>query len=574
MVWIGVMDIHSYLYSSWDAFKEWVMVTIAGPADLAWIYKKGSNYTIGLNLNRFRSAKLDGPGDYGIATFKLNAKKKFESAGHVYIRFHGDEDHFGRTGFRPGVDKRLTMITCYVLKSAKSRWYYGTRTETCVTVHGIGFEDVTEEYEKAAKEAIDESMSFVEKTSDSNESLVRMFSNGHNHYTDLGFARFAQRRDGHHSIVTSGCAGIPELTAHQIGPKTWDECCKLSTLVTGYDAARFDTITPDQNLNVLDELACIALASTGFMYQWNLEPFDSICLPAVVFGTMQDCEDNGTAVVAAFNWLVKQPDEFAKTPIGKRLHNHLKRMGEKMRLVAGYVDVSIANPEAVDPSSISGHAWAVMYLKDDYRPDKSTRVLIIEGTDPFYIKPSTNDDAKDTSLASELYGGVIGLAHHQYPRCTYDSPKLQPLHRYKTVDVEFGPKSSEFVGRKGPKTFSVGLTIDEFVRGGFDRHPTASPETTQKVLDRWGDFVLSPSIPSASRLFDTFPDLRELYKLSPSDYKPILDEVEPKVPMSAVSAFDIKTKIEGAPGYIRGIPIELPFATILVVPSKTVTVSR
>lgn len=530
-------------------------IQIQGPADLAWVYKKGSDYTVGLNLSRHSTCGLHGPGDYGIATFRLDGDKKFASAGHVYLRYTG-----------PG--KRI-VVPCYLLKSAGSRWYDGKRVETGVTVTGGGIEDVTAEYEAVAKAAIDASMDYVEETCESNEAMVRMFSNGHNHYTDLGFARFAQRRDGHHSIVTSGCAGIPELGAHKLGAKTWDESCKLAALMSGFDRAVFDGLPEEKRLNVLDELACLALAGTGFMYQWNLEKFDSICLPAVVFGTMQDCEDNAVAVVAAFNWLVEHGT--AKTELGAMLLDHLRRMCKMMRMVAGYVDVEIANPEAVDPNSISGHAWAVMYLNDEYRPENSTRIHIIEGTDPFYVQPSTGDHDRDAARAADIYGGALGITYTEYARCTYDSPKLQERHRYKTVDVEFGPSTANFVGRSGGGRFRVGLTIDQFVEGGFDRHPTADPETVSRVQERWGNFALSPSIPAASRLFDSFPELVGLYKLAPSDYKPMDGH---KGSMSAVSAYDIKTKIDGARGYIRGTVIEYPFAHVLVVAGKPTMVSR
>lgn len=532
-------------------------------ADLAWVYQKGTRYTVGLNLARISTVGLNGAGDYGVATFRLNDQSKFESSGHAYIRV-GDEV------------SGKTKVECTLLEEADSRWYHGIRKKTGVLIEGVIL-DVTDEYETEAKEIIDAAMAHVQSTFASNEQLIRMFSNDHNHFTDLGFARFSQRRDGHHSIVTPGVAGIPELDASHIGNKTWSECCKLAMLMTGFNRRKFDTLKDeDQRLNVLDQLACIALAATGFMFQWNLEPYDSICYPATVFGTMQDCEDNAVAVVSSFNWLTQSREAdagLAPESMALVLHRHLRRMGKMMRMVAGYVDVSIANPEAIDPKSINGHAWAVLYLNDDYRPDQATRIYIIEGTDPFYINRSTNDDDRDADLVRRLYGGVLGISKGAYPGATYDSPKLQPLHRYKTVDVEFGPRSGDFVGRNGHK-FRVGLTIDEFVSGRFDRAPITPPDIQERTLNRWGDFVLAPEFPMASRLFHTFPRLVDLYKLNPSDYRRIPDDVEPSTPMDAVSAYDIKTKIHGAPGFIQGYPIELPFSTILVVPASSSHVSR
>ncbi len=538
------------------------MIRITG-ADLAWVYQKGRSYTVGVNLGKTQTVGLNGSGDYGVATFRFNDGYKLESSGHVYIRV-GDE-----------ITKRST-VDCYILKEASSNWYHGVRRKTSVVIEGM-IQDVTTEYEAESKKIIDEAMHHVETSFASNEQLIRMFSNGHNHFSDLGFARFAQRRDGHHSIVTPGCAGIPELGASHIGDKTWGECCRLAMLMTGFRRREFDALKDEElRLNVLDQLACIALAATGFMFQWNLEPYDSICYPATVLGTMQDCEDNAVAVVSSFNWLTQSRGTGASLKPESMelvLHRHLRRMGKMMHMVAGYVDVSIANPEAIDPNSISGHAWAVLYLNDDYRPDQRTRIYVIEGTDPFYIHRSTNDDERDVELARRLYGGVLNVSNEAYPGATYDSPKLQPLHRYKTVDVEFGPRSSEFVGRNGPK-FRVGLTIDEFVSGRFDRAPIAPEALQKRVIDRWGDFVLAPDFPVASRLFHTFPKLVDLYKLRPSDYKRIPDDVEPTTAMDAMSAFDIKTKLHGAPGYIQGYPIELPFSTILVVPAAKSHVSR
>lgn len=524
-------------------------ISIRG-ADLAWVFKKGGGDPIGVNLRHQKWVRLDS-GDYSVATFRL-VDAKFQSAGQLYLRVE------------PGAPK-LTF-NGWLLVEPNSQWHDGNIIKTDVFVEGDGIIDVTMEYASAAKEAVAKSMEFVIKTSENNPALERKFGSNENHYSDLGFSRFSQRRDAHHGIMTVGSAGLPELECQHVGVDVWEQCCRVATMMAGFDPTVFYTLDREQRLNVLDNLACGALSVTGFMYQWNNEPSDSICCPCVVLGTMQDCEDNATSIVASFNWLMHNfmsVMDGCRSYISRMLLRHLHTMVDSMWMAAGYVDIKIANPEIDCPDSVSGHAFAIMVLKKTYRPAQERRVYIVEGTNYFYVSPAAHTIKESKRDVDRLFGGALHTSYADITS-TYSAPTLQPIHRYKTVDVVFSPTQTFLVGHKDGDKFMVGLDISEFIRWKFEFHPTAPPTTIKKLHDRWGDFVLCPDLQKASELFHSFPELVGSYKLKKNvHYKSVVPL--PGKTLYGISGWDLKKKYPDRLGFICATGIDMPFTTILLV---------
>lgn len=524
--------------------------------DLAWVFKKGAE-PVGINLRKQRWLRL-AEGLYSIVTFRLRGRL-FESCGHAYLEVD------------PSAGEETSPL--YLLEEPDSRWHDGKVVETGVLVKTSGIRNRTLELDGLARELIDASMRYVIDNTESNPMLVRKFGSEHNHYSDLGFSRFSQRRDSHHGVVTVGSAGLPELLSNHLGSSVWATCCTLASKMTGFDQKRFDAATPDQQDAALAELSCGALAACGFMFQWNAEQYDSYSLPKTVLGTTQDCEDNATAVVGAFNWLVANHDRLMLELEGmpRTLLHHLHTMGESMWMAAGYVNLSIANPESeTDPDSISGHAFAVMKLRPEYRPDQQQRVYIVEGTNMFYVHPSTYHHDTDQVEVERLFGGCIAQRSAPDRDATYDAPTLQPLDRYRTVDVIFSGSQTLLVGKHIPdERFRVGLTIHEFVRWQFDTHPTADRETRRKIQETWDGFHLDPSFEQAAALFGSYPELSRMYKFDEDEYTEI--ESVPGVALNGLSARDYHEKRMGKKS---GVPIHFPFATILLMPPPKFPVRR
>lgn len=525
-----------------------ISITIEGDADLAWIFAKDTK-PIGVNLRKKQSVMVQIHKYYSIATFKLVTTVKkgshFASSGQVYIYTEGDD-----------VQRQVPL---YILKQESSMWYKGVRTKCPMSVAGKGILDVTEKYEKASKDIIDASMEHVLATSISNQTLVRLYRNPSNHYTDLGFSRFAQRRDTHHAIMTPGSAGLPELSEFRISADCWDNCCLVASRMAGYNASI--KLTAEQSLNVLDNLTCGALAVIGFMFQWNKEPFDSLCIPATVLGTMQDCEDNAAVVVATFNYLKRHAIQ-PKTALGRKLLKHLYIMADTMWTGAGYVDTTVADPSVISKDTITGHVFGVMVLKKDYRRDQRRRIYIVECTNFFYVNVDVDNVDGKPGDVQQLFGGALRQSSSPFPdNITYKPPVLQPFARYRTIDVLFSAKDTYLIGRaqKGAK-FIVGMKPDEFVLNAFDRHATATPEIRKRVHELWDGFYLAPNVWELEPLVMSYTELAPYRKPHPKVSS--LDNIKESMPMAAYSAYDTNV-VAIAP--LKGIECRFPFTTLVLV---------
>lgn len=533
------------------SMKSWIEIT--GPADLAWVFdgKSEPQYARFVHQKTRRIELPASSGDFAVATFAIFDDKrsrlpmpnpKFKSMGHTYIRIQstGDVVH---------------EHNLYLLTEPESMWHRGKAEKTDMVVRGANVVDVRKEYEDVAKRCIEESMKYVLATSTSNMQLERTFGSKDNHYTDLGFSRFSQRRDGHHGIVTVGSAGIPELKEHRVGIATWDAACEVAALMTGYDD-EVQGLTPDQKLNVMDNLACGALSMIGCMFQWNDEPFDSICQPSVVLGMMQDCEDDAVSIVGAFNYLTSPKMGTPKTALGKQLLTHLKRMAESMWMAAGYVDTTVADPTKVSPDTISGHAYAIMMLRRDYRTDMPQRIYIVEGTNFFLVAPQS-----DTPF-DEVFGGALKRVDGSIEMpCTYKPPHRQPLARYKTIDVIFSATETLLVGKRPPRgKFIVGLKVKDFIRREFDTHPTAPSDVCKDIRQRWAHFNLAPDLSMLTKLFREFPESK-LYTINSGDFTPVA--TRRNVVYCVVTAYDIHTQCLKN---VRGKRIDFPFCSFIMMP--------
>jgi len=506
---------------------------------VVWIFGKTISPPIGKYING--DVDIEVPeGIFSVVFFKI-VNNTLESSGQVYVN---------KNSSFPIATINPTLIT-----SRHSNWNCANTIVIKDIELRCHIKSLNKEYASIHREACDRARKYIVSNFKSNAELISL--TGHK---QLGFCRLSQRRDGHHGIMTTSVAGIPELHSNNIGVHCFEMCCNLVMGLMGFDAIKFGSADKSSRKISLEELSCGVLAACGFKYRWNDEPYDSICLPSVVLGTMQDCEDNAVSVIASFNWIIKNVALLRHHLKGVHVQiiNHIVRMCKRMYLAAGFVDVKIANPTITNPNTLSGHAFAVLELNDDYVFDK--RFIIIEGTDSFYVHKSTYDKHNDELFVQTSTCGILQQVNTQ-ANGSINNPSLQPTARYKTVNNLFTENNVYFVCPKNHRSV-VGVKTDDFLSGMFDLVPIVPDYISKSVISITKDFVLSPSLEQAGVLMDSIPELN-IYK--DFDEKNITSyDIDNGTPYTAYFAYDINKNKKPQ----KGVLLSFPLCNIILVPCK------
>lgn len=229
----------------------------------------------------------------------------------------------------------------------------------------------------------------------------------------------------------------------------------------------------------MEALACGSLGATGWMYEWHNEPTDSISMPAVQLGTMQDCEDTAVAVVGSFIHLKKMNPNDVSHPMARMILLFLQKMVSEACMAAGHVDVVTANPKEINPDGITGHAFPVLFLDKDYRRQQEQRVFIIESTNPFYPHAQPED-------GSDLYECILQTKPPSECIDVFPAPQYLPTAKYKTITNLFYHDKSHVIGEKkqtrSKRPFTVGIECEDFLRGNFEERAYATANFIKEVL--------------------------------------------------------------------------------------------
>ena len=260
-----------------------------------------------------------------------------------------------------------------------------------------------------------------------------------------------------------------------------DKLLSLGGNIACYDNAA--AVSETQRKNAMDALACLALSASGCQYLWHGEKVDRICNPLTKLGTEQDCEDTAVAVCCFWRWLSTCVDK----PVGGnglalQLYDHLRTVVRDVVLVAGFVDVEVAQPGVESKDTISGHAWVALRTKEGHS-------FFVETTNFAY--PHSGQSAK------ALYGEMLCEGKAGSEALPYDAPQLQQLWRYKTVDVMF-TEDNGYLVLAGENT--VGVTAEDFIKGKYDSCPIASIELQARASKLWTNFDARPSEEDVIRL--------------------------------------------------------------------------
>lgn len=226
----------------------------------------------------------------------------------------------------------------------------------------------------------------------------------------------------------------------------------------------------------MEALACGSIGVTGWMYEWHNEPTDSISMPAVQLGTMQDCEDTAVAVVGSFIHLKKMNPDEVEHPMARMILLFLQFMASESCMATGHVDVVTANPKEINPDGITGHAFPVIILKKEYRQSKEQRIFIIESTNPFYPHP----DPRQT----DLYDCILKTKAPPDSVHIFPAPQYFPICRYKTITNLFYHDKSHVIGSECTSDsypFVVGIECEDFLRGDFEERTYASPRFIEEA---------------------------------------------------------------------------------------------
>lgn len=511
-------------------------------ATFAWVYTKTTTVYIRKDIPK----ELEVQGDVGVAAFNLR-KNKLDHAGHVYLQPVGETDLQKISTRCNGGDKRGSAI-----------------------IEATGLKDVLDLYMCKANKFMEEAEEHILNNFKSNETMVRRYE-GKLGFNDIGYCRTSQIRDTHHGIKTTGVAGIGEMKMFEFDWSMWNSCVKWCLLISGFNKTAYDSLTLDKRANVDDALACLALSLTACQFQWNNEKIDSVCNPVVKLGTRQDCEDCAVVQSSVFKWLRANIDkakpflplalELHQQPIALYLALHLVSIVEDVRMAAGWVDTEIANPTTISCDTISGHAWAVLHLKE---PRNDRKIYINEGTEPFYVFRSSNDPVKDRSWGRRYFGDALSIGEDDDCECTWGSPKLQPIERYRTVDVEFTDTASYFVveGIKDASgMWSVGAEVETYLKGDA-QSVKMIPEQIEKMVEDWVDFDARPSLRMAVGLFERL-ELNNSYKGNDAEYS----FLSPVIARPTVSRFDLNH--ESPLRYSTSI--QLPFCTAYCIETQKYT---
>jgi hypothetical protein len=529
--------------------RQEIIVTTRGPS-LVWVI--GRKSTMGqVTTDKGQCRFMVAPGVYSVAVFKVR-DDYLDSDGQGYIEVSPRHDEI--------------IVTLGVLKQSDSNWYYGKEHESSgVTVSGM-VQSLTEDYGKIHQTACVAARKYIEDNFKSNPQLEKLLKK-----EQIGFCRLSQRRDGHHGIMTTSVAGIPELHSFNVGVETIRRCFTLVKALTGFDEVLFGSVNKDCQKVVLEELACGLLASFGFKNRWNNERYDSICNPAIVLGTMQDCEDNAVAVVSAFNWIKENEGtilgQLKEDSFEYRVVKQIIEMADEMYMAAGFVDVEIANPTITNPNTISGHAFAILKLKENYilSTESNNRYVIVECTDSFYIHPSTNDAEKDKLLVKTSTGGVLCQASSGSNATINHSSKL-PKDRYKSICNIFTENGTYYVVVDDEFKKSVGVSLVEFMEGKFHLVPIVPDEISKPVREINKKCIFSASLENAGILLDQLPELKDLYKKF--NGVEINSEIKPRENYTVMHIYDInKKKLTD----VSGIVVPFGLSPVVLVPTGVET---
>ena len=495
-------------------------------ATFAWVYTKTTTVYILEDM----PITLEVQGDVGVAAFTLR-KNKLDHAGHVYLQPVG------------GTETQTIKTMCN-----------GGDKQGSAIIKAKGLKNVLGLYMCKIDHAVAAASAYIFSSFKSNDTMVRRYQ-GKRGFNDIGYDRLEQIRDTHHGIKTSGVAGIGEMKMFEFSWEMWNSCVKWCLLITGFDETAYCSLSSDKRENVDDALACLTLSLTACQFQWNNEKIDSVCNPVVKLGTRQDCEDCAVAQSSVFKWLqanIGKAATSSKPTFAEYLAVHLVDIVEDVRMASGWVDTVIANPTAISCATISGHAWAVLHLR---RPRNDRKIYINEGTEPFYVFRSSNDVEKDRMWGHRYFGDALSVGENDPQSCTWGSPKLQPVERYRTVDVEFTDTASYFVGvgvKDASGKWSVGAEVESYLKGEAQITKMVPPEI-EKMLEDWVDFDARPSLKMAVELF-TRLGLQESYTGRDTEY----EYLSPSLARSTISRFDLK-----APIYAQcSTSVQLPFSTV------------
>jgi hypothetical protein len=433
-----------------------LLTVVAGkPVAAVWVFTRGADGqvyavpTVALPQPKLR------PVHYSVVVMYKDPYQ-FQNYGHAYIAVaqrgvRGCPEGAVSREFVDAVEvheERMSFEARVLDKATDAEaWVDATPTSQGCTITvdapGCDLWDPTVTYKRVALEMITASDALV----------MRCVDNPALKLPERGFNRNSQLRSVHASIATPGCVGLEEVSDAHISPVMWAEHVAFASVIC---AARDD-------LRVL----FIALCSFGFLKQWCVERRDNVA--NIFFGTQDDCEDQGIAILAAFNHIKKNPALFFSLPgLAGRLARLLDEFTEGY-LASMYVDADLAAAsDSVDPSACSGHSVAVLR-------QRSGRYLIAEGTCPTY---PLEGPAGHTSF-------VKGA--------TWSSPQPIRLWRYRTVAFVANERESCFVGPRG-LPFCVGVTVEDFLAGKFVLCPLADAETRKRHDSVFKGFCRPPAL--------------------------------------------------------------------------------
>ena len=504
-------------------------------ATFAWVYTKTTTSYILKDC----TIEFTAQGDVGVAAFILR-EKKLCHAGHVYLQPVGDTE----------VTKIATRCN-------------GGNREGDAILETSGLKDVLDLYVCKVDHIMEASCNYIKSKFKSNITMVRRYE-GKSDFNDIGYDRLYQIRDTHHGLETTGVAGIGEMQMFEFTWDMWLSCVKWCLLISGFDKTHYGSLVAEKRENVDDALACLTLSLTAVQFQWNEEKLDSVCNPVVKLGTRQDCEDCAVVQSSVFKWLkanIEKAEYNLRHDFATYLAVHLVNLVEDVRMAAGWVDTEIANPKSISCATISGHAWAVLHLKKERN---GRRIYINEGTEPFYVFRSSNDVIKDRSWGHSYFGDAILIGECDITNCTWGSPKLQPVERYRTVDVEFTDTASYFIG-EGVKDdsglWSVGAEVETYLKGEAKSTKMVPPEI-EKMLEDWVDFDARPSLQMAITLFRKL-GLQSCYTGVDTDYS----YISPRIPRPTISSFDLD---HDSP-WRYSTSVQLPFSTVYCIETQKYT---
>jgi hypothetical protein len=434
-----------------------LLTVVAGkwPVAAVWVFTRGADGQVYAGPKIALPKPKRRPVHYSVVVMYKDPYQ-FQNYGHAYIAVaqrgvrgcpegavsrefvDAVEVHEERMVFQARVLDKTADDEAWVSASPKSQGCTIT-----VEASGCDLWDPTATYKRVALEMITASDALVLRCCVDNGVLP-----------ERGFNRNSQLRSVHASIATPGCVGLEEVSDAHISPVMWAEHVAFASVIC---AAR-------------DELSLlfIALGSFGFLKQWCVEKRDNVA--NIFFGTQDDCEDQGIAILAAFNHIKKNTEPFRHLPgLAGRLACLLDTFTEGY-LASMYVDADLASAsDTVDPRACSGHSVAVLR-------QRSGRYLIAEGTCPTYP-----------------FEGPPG--HTSFVKgATWSSPQPIRLWRYRTVAFVANERESCFVGPSDCVPFRVGVTVEDFLAGKFVLFPLSDNATRTRHDGVFKGFCRPPAL--------------------------------------------------------------------------------